>query len=403
MRSNFHKKSLTIALLVSSVTTSALADTAYLTGLGNTLDGLTGTTTDPGMLLLIQNLQGLAADPSKYDKAISALAPMSDGSLMVVSQNNVNQGLHMVQDRMEKVRMGYVMPNGTYSAGDWDTGTGGWIQLFGNDITQRKRNGIEGYDAWNTGFAVGFDKELMKHLTVGSGFSYVYSDVESKGLKTNHMHIQSYQGFAYSTWNGYEPYYLEGALSLAFHDYNTHRTINVAGATPIHVRAEGDFNAWQLGFWTEGGYDWLYQNWLITPHLNFKYSNLRVQSLQEKGAGSYNLFVDYDTMNEAVLGAGLRVGFVTELSGGMEIMPKLYAQVFHDFINDRQQSLSNFVGGGASFVTPGIKPSATSLRVGAGIDIALEDDWYITVNYDFNLKNDFHAHGGFLKFRYEWA
>lgn len=404
MSLRFSRHKLVMALLASSVLWAPGSHAAY-SGVTQAYNQLS-TSTDPAVQAFDTDLQALPSDLDRA-RALSSLAPISDGSLMLVSINNVERGMHLVQDRMEKVRMGYVMPKGSYSAGDWDTGTGGWIQLFGNDINQKDRNGIQGYNAWSAGISVGFDQEVMKQFIVGGGFSFAYSDIDSKMFTNNHVDIQSYQGFVYGSWKADESFYVDALMSLGFHDYNSVRHIVVPGteATPpgFRARSEGDFGAWQFGFFTEAGYEWLYQNWLITPHMNFKYSKLNVHTLREEGAGALGLMVDYDDVSEAVLGAGLKAGYVAELAGGMEMMPHVFGQVFYDFVHDRQESTASFYGGGTSFVTPGIQPAATGVRLGLGVDFAAEDDWCFSLKYDFTFKHDYLAHGGFLKLRYEWA
>ncbi len=268
------------------------------------------------------------------------------------------------------------------------------------------RNGVAGYDAWNAGFAVGGDHELMPGLLVGAGFSYAYTDVDSKFFTANKLDVQTYQGFLYGSWTPMESYYLDALVSLAFHDYNTIRNIIVpaAGTAPaINLRANGEFSAWQLSAWTEGGYDWRYNDWLFTPHLSLKYSHLNVHALQEKGAGPLSLHVNYDDVDEFDLGGGLRAGYLVQLENNVTAHPHVYAQVFHDFTNDGQQSTSSFIGGGTNFVTPGLTPDDTRFRLGGGVNFACLDNWLLSVNYDFEFKDDYKAHGGFLKYRKEWA
>src|SRR5690606_21981253 len=115
------------------------------------------------------------------------------------------------------------------------------------------------------------------------------------------------------------------------------------------------------------------------------------------------LNVQYDDVSEAVLGGGLRVAYVIKYEDGVKIIPSLYGQIYHDFLNEKQQSIATFSAGGTSFFTPSFRPDETSARVGGKIDFIHYNGFELTFNYDYHFKTDFHAHSGNFKIRYEWA
>ncbi|HET9843603.1 MAG TPA: autotransporter domain-containing protein [Gammaproteobacteria bacterium] len=393
--------------LFLTVTRTPFTDTATdpnLAGVAGFLEGIAFDTllNNPEFAPLIQSLSTL--DAAQFQQALSTLIPISDGSIMTLSHLAVDEVLLNISQRLATMSPMFAsMQAGNYAAGDWDTGAGNWIQIFGNDVNHDARSGFAGFDAWNAGFAIGFDKEWWRNVLIGIGFSYAYTDVDSKAAAGNNLDIQTYNGFIYGNWRITPPIYWDAVLSVAYHDYDTNRYIVSPGVPPINVRAEGEFGAWQGTFFTELGYELLIDHWFITPHINFKYSHLDSKRLEETGAGALNLSVEYDDVNEVVLGGGLRLGYIMEMDYNVQLMPHLRAQVFHDFENDAQISTANFVGLGGAFVTPGLSPDDTTFRVGAGLDVACPHNWYFTINYDYKFRDDFDAHGGWVKFRWEWV
>lgn len=383
------------SLASSSGTNTALA------GVSGALDGLVGTSGPLAPLLLNVESQPNAA---AIEQVLLTISPTSDGSIFAPATQSVLSGMHIVNHRMDNLRVAANSASG-YAAGDMSTANAGWVQMFGSDMDQDNRSGFPGYDAWNAGLALGFDHEFTDDILLGVGFSYAYTDVETKHFTNSKVNIHSYQGIVYGSWEPMDPWYVDAFMSIAYHDYNSVRNIIIpaAGAAPgFNLRADGEFGAWQFTTAFETGYDWRYDNWLVTPHISLRYSHMNVGALQEFGAGPLNLYTNYDDVDEFTLGGGVRGGYLFEMENNVVAHPYAFAQVFHDFINDSQGSASNFVGGGTNFITPGLEPDDTMFRVGAGVDFACIDRWMLSFNYAADFKSDYFAHGGFLKARLEW-
>jgi len=80
----------------------------------------------------------------------------------------------------------------------------------------------------------------------------------------------------------------------------------------------------------------------------------------------------------------------------------LRTMVYYDFIGDPFQTTSSFEGGGGSFNTQGIKPAQNSYDIGMDITYLGNNHTAIKASYDFEFKEDFRSHSGFVRLRYEW-
>ena len=65
------------------------------------------------------------------------------------------------------------------SAGDQSKLNGIWAKEYGSYLNQGTDQGISGYNAWNTGTAVGVDHLFGDTLTVGVSGGYAYGAVTS--------------------------------------------------------------------------------------------------------------------------------------------------------------------------------------------------------------------------------
>ncbi len=404
---------LKVTVARQSLSTTALAGGSASAGsaaVAGVLDQVAGSGA-PSPLDSTINVIEQQTNAQVVETAFESLAPIQDSSTNQAVTQVTNTAISSISGRLGQStsRAGAfvvgVQPD-TYSAGDWDTGVGSWVHLFGTSIDQDRRDNVEGYDGWNAGFALGFDTQIAEDIRAGVGFSYAYTDLESKASTNNESDIQSYQGLIYGSYQVTPEIYWDAIGTIGYHDINTKRNIFVPGtatAPAVTVRADGEYSAWQFGAWTEVGYDWVWERVLVTPHINLRYSHTNYDALTERNAGPLGLAVNYDDVDEFVLGGGVYLGYYVEMDSEVSLIPNLTLQVYHDFINDSGQSASNFIGGGTTFATPGVEPAATSGRVGAGLDVVCADEWYLSLNYDLQFKSDFTAHGGWLRFRYEWS
>jgi outer membrane autotransporter protein len=90
-------------------------------------------------------------------------------------------------------------------------------------------------------------------------------------------------------------------------------------------------------------------------------------------------------------------------NGGFgSFLSELRAKWLYDLLSDRQQITSTFAGGGTSFVTSGSRPARSSLGLGARIALATRYNIELSLDYDFEIREDFHSHSGYVNVRYSF-
>lgn len=391
---------------------SASLNNPSVGGLLNTLDGLVDSgAIQSAPLDLIRAVNGLETSQSGQQLANSAetMTPFADGSLRASSFNAVFSGVNSVANHLHSLRL----PNGnntqtnsgTNSGDGWKNyPEGSWGQALGSYIKQSQKEGVSGYDGTQLGAAVGHDWDIYDNLKLGLAFNYNYTDLESDRIGLSTVHINTYNGIFYGSYFTNSDLYLDFALSLAYHDYDTKRNILVYPTGPnkgLSTIAEADFDAWQLNIWAEAGYQVWDNNWLIVPHVFAQYSRLYFDEYTESGANGLNLRVNYDDMDSQIVGAGMRFAKLLN-SQNYNVMPYLKLAITYDLENDSQVATSTLVGGGAPFTTKGADFDKLSFIGALGIDWQKFDNIFFSLKYEMETKDSFIMHGGYAKFRYHW-
>lgn len=340
-----------------------------------------------------------------FENALSALSPMNDDGLRMASTSSAGHNLNLASQRMDALRVGWAPNSGqVYSAGDISQGRGAWAQVYGNDLNQKNRIGANGYDAKHVGGLVGTDWAITSNTLAGVALGYANTRLDTRGQIQDRLDINSFQGLLYASMDFAEPVYVNALLGATYNEYSSVRHIDIpgaGGAAPLQLEAGGDFKAWQYNLQGELGYLWQQQNYMVTPRLSIRYMYLNRISYNETGAGPQSLQVNYKNSDELRAGAGLKLGYRNTFNEAT-IIPVLQGNIFYDLKNTAQSATSNFMGGGATFITPGVKPPRTSYQLGAALEIQGKANQFVNFSYDFEWRKDFNKHAAMIKYRYEW-
>ena len=71
----------------------------------------------------------------------------------------------------------------------------------------------------------------------------------------------------------------------------------------------------------------------------------------------------------------------------------------YDALADSDQVTAAFQGGGSSFVTESIEPTAFGVSAGVALDLLPEDGVQATISYDVEARNNYRNHAASLKVR----
>ncbi|MFI4937791.1 MAG: autotransporter domain-containing protein [Candidatus Berkiellales bacterium] len=397
-------------LFIDAIPVTTFANQSNTRGIAGALDSIinssrNGMSTAPGLLgEIIDQLDGFTSIES-LNQALAEFAPTVDGAVLEESFNIQLETFDVVTLRVNSIlhgkvrQLGYTRQSG-YNAGDRDdTGHGAWVKFFGQYANQKTRDMILGYHDNVWGIAAGYDWMFTDNNLAGFALSWGKADVDNKISKGSQTDIDSFQTALYGQYVFGCPYYLNWFAAIGYNDYDAVRHVTFGD---LFFTPKADYHAWQYSAKAEVGYVFGQETSFHTvPIASLYYSYLDFESYTETGAGTANQIVHPDDADILLGGVGLRFIYDCYYNQTL-VQPQLHLMAYYDFINDKMQTQSQFVGAGPSFITSGANPVADSYVIGASISTFSEEGLVVTLNYDYNFKQDYRAHAGFIRARYEW-
>lgn len=335
------------------------------------------------------------ANTNQIDERLEAIQSTVDGGNVVAATTVANITSNIIQLASTDAEGSGI------AAGNISNGLRAWAQVFGQTGDQDDRDGINGYDVDTYGFAVGLDTQaLADQMVVGLAFSYADTEVDSDNANRTNTEIDTYQITLYGTYNVDEATYVSGQLGYAFGDNDTHRQ-DIGGVNGID--ANGDFDSNQFIARLEAGRAYeVGAITTLTPKLMVNYNYYDADSYRETGAGGAGLVVDQDTNHILEIGAGVDADWMFQQADGSYVKPQVRAGVRYDLADDEIEATNRLIGGGNAFKTEGFDPQQFALDLGAGVTYFSTTNWELTANYDFEYKEDYHSHAGFLRAAYKF-
>jgi outer membrane autotransporter protein len=342
-------------------------------------------------LALMQALE----DPVALIQAIKSLEPESGGAGSEGSKAAAGAVSAVISSRQASLRSNLYETG--MVAGDEVSITGFWIQGYDKDTEQELREGIDGFDVDMYGVALGADAPVGERATVGLAISYAESQVDSTGIESNKMTIDSYQISSYVSFNE-DDYYLDALVSYARNEYDGKR--NLFGG----LTANSDYAGDQYGIRARGGYPFVLASGLhVTPNTSIEYSYLKEESYQEDGAGNSGLDIGSQSLDALVLAAGVKVAYPFTTESDTTWMPDFHIEVRRDFIGDKVELDTNFIGvGGAGFSINGASVEQTAYKAGIGLRAWSQSSLSFMFRYDYTYKKDYNSQSLAATMRYSF-
>jgi len=378
---------------------------------GNVLDNVTNPTSD--MTTILNTMEGL--NNSQTDSALNSMEPDTDGATLQVTQATLDQLTDAVLGHQESLRNGNT---GVSSGTEMLKGVDVWAQAFGSYLHQAPRQSSQGYNANIWGTALGFDLPIITNVRVGTCFGFAQDYVRGKD-NSNRSDINSYQWTIYGEY-AKDAYYIDLSGSFAFNTYDASRNVAVGA---INRTASADYNGQQYAAYIEGGYTFNFKDFgfekvtvsklntkkpcfsltelNLTPLVSFQYQHLYLDKYTETGANAMNLTVKSQNYDIAQSGFGIKLDYPLDTKYG-KLVPELRFKWLYDWIGDSQANTSNFNGGGGSFATNGFTPAQSSWDFGTKLTMFTKNNWTLAANYDFELKEDFYGHYGYVNAKYSF-
>ena len=382
--------------IVQAVVLADIVDTQNNANIGEVLLNELAGSTDPEINQIQANL-GAATNAKELNDILEASGPTVDNGVIAGAMAITNGALNIATGRLASLRKG---TESGVSTGNLSEGTQIWMQAFGAEGTQDRRNNIDGFDVSGRGLAFGIDTQnLSEDTVIGLAFSYGNAVVASKNANNTVTGIKSSQITLYSDHDIDERTYISTRLAYAWNDVDTIR-FNVGGIAGLN--AVGSYNANQLSARAEVGRSYDYDGTIVTPSLMANYVRFNLDSYTEMGAGGANLIMAARDVSIFELGVGVDISHDYQQADGGIVTPALHIAYRHDLVGDMAVINSGFVAGGSTFTTTGFTPAQGTLDVGISVSYAQTNNWQLTANYNFEYKSDYEAHSGSVRAAYKF-
>ncbi len=353
----------------------AVEDIAADTGLSNqgaaTIAVLANTDDDVLTAISLRAQTELAAGNVDYvEHETAKLNPENKPVAHSISSSVQNQVLSLAAGRMTGGTVG--RSGGDLANADY----GIWAQGLYN---HSKLNGQ--FKGDTTGISVGADALIDGKYTIGIGYAYNDTDVDSDSRDTK---IESNSLFLYGQ---YKPnnWYVNAALNYTMGNYT--ETSN-----PFGVQFESEYDVDSFGGQVMTGYDFTSG---LTPEIGARYLHIS-QDAYDVALGH----VDGADMDYLTGVAGIRYAFEIESDMELKFRPELRAAATYDFLSDAAVATIT-APGSVSYVIDADRLS----RFGGEFGIGLAAEWRgltVSLNYDLDLHEDYTSQTGMLKFRYDF-
>lgn len=324
------------------------------------------------------------------------LRPEANGATAQAAMGAVNQALTTVQVRSDAVRTAMASETGI-ATGDAPLTMGVWGQGFGSTATQGRRNGVDGYGSNTYGVAFGADGMVTDAVLTGVSLAYARTGVDDSGARTGSgQDIDSWIASLYGTYSA-PSWYVDGALTLGWHSYDSKRVVNFTGVQPQTARAS--YNGFQYGAKAEVGVPLAVGDATVTPLASLAFSRLRQDGYTETGAPGANLAVEGTSTNSLKSGLGAKAALGALPAGGWTLTPTARAVWLHEFSSSAPDQTASFTAGTTPFTTTGTSPARDHANLGVGLDAALSGQVTLSARYDADLAQSYVGHSGSLQLR----
>jgi outer membrane autotransporter protein len=363
----------------------------------NALSNYTGS--DEKLVNLITALQGLQTD-SSVRKAAEQLRPAANGGQSQIALS-INDRINAVIDqRIASTNVAAYGASGV-STGEGGGGRAGWVQGFGFYGTQDQIKGVDGYTASSAGIALGADTAIGSGdaMRIGIALSYATSKVDDDGVNDgNTVKIDSYQATLYGSY-AMPTWYVNGALGLGFHKYDSTRAITVGA---LRDNATASHDGTQYSAKVEGGLPMQFGKNTLVPVASLQYSHLDQDGYTEHSNLGTALAVDKARTDSVRSGLGAKMLFdVSEPDTRMAV--ELRAIWLHEFGNTSTDTTARFAAGGSSFTTSGAQIGRDSADLGVGMRFnSANGRQQILISYDAEIRDQYLGHTLMMQARQEF-
>jgi len=377
-----------VASLANASTISGLSGSGQV-ALNALMNSASGSGNGAGSF--VQNL--VSTDDVR--KAGEQLRPEINGANIQAALNVTDKVFGLVDSHLNDTHLAQLTGKSGIATGEQPNGTGVWMQGFGFRGNQDVRKSVDGYSADAYGFAIGADRLVNSNTRLGGAFSYANSSIDDKGVNNgNRTQIDSYQATLYSSML-LDNWYLNGALGLGKHNYDSKRLV-------LGADVNGSHEAWQYTAKVDAGRPVKVGSATFTPVASLTYSRLNQDAYTESGVGA--LAIRGSDTNSFRSGLGAKA-LIPLHEGYVKTALELRTIWNHEFGNTEQNTTANFIGGGSEFTTSGVSTARDGADLGASLRLSGSDNVMkqsLLLSYDAEIKDQYFSQTVLLQARFDF-
>ncbi|WP_158621251.1 fibronectin type III domain-containing protein [Dyella dinghuensis] len=271
-------------------------------------------------------------------------------------------------------------------------GLGVWIGGTANFGSFDAYRQAAGFDSDNIAVTAGVDQRIGTQGVIGLSLGYDHdnSDISNDGT---HSIAQGYSAAVYGSFAPSEKTYIDAVLGGGGLSFDSQR----------HDADNGDYlqghrNGDQWFASLTGGYEYKWNNWLLSPYGSLQWSLSRLNSFSETGDAVDALTYGSEQVRTSQAILGIRASAEYKESWGV-LIPHFRLELGHDFQGTTDTTLSYaFIPSAGSWnvLTNPYSANGNSAQLGFGSDLRLWGDWLITTEYDYLMQP--HAHDQMIRF-----
>ena len=326
-----------------------------------------------GLAAAMQNrLNELSQHDAKgYVDALTNLAPTDSMVHVGITQDFNNLIGEQIASRLNREGL---------NSGDMFEHQGAWVQMLYNHSKQDDNSKNQGFTGKTAGVAFGLDGKVDDKLTIGVGYAYGQTDVDSLGRDTD---VDGHTIYAYGKYQPSE-WYVRGMVNYGFAKYE--EKANVGG-----LMNKSKYDVQNYGARAFVGYD--LPNG-FTPEAGLRLTHID----RDNYTDSFGQHVKTDGID--VLTASMGVNYSTTVTTkDQKWSPKAHFALTYDLLSDDANATVNVANSVYDIKAEKLNRFGVEAGVGAEISVG---NWDFSAEYDLGTRKDYLSHTGMLKAKYNF-
>ena len=313
-----------------------------------------------------------SGDTAAAVEAVKQAAPTTAQVIQGVAKEAASTVARLSSARMDAVK--------GRSGGDIYEGAGLWMQAIYNHTKQDSTSSSDGFKADSEGIALGVDKEISSAVTLGVGYGYMKTDVDSYGRE---MDVDGHNFFVYGK---YQPsqWYVSSVLSYNYSKYSEKKS-------PMGVSLRSDYDVSSYGAQMMTGYE--FKNG-FTPEAGLRYLIVDADSYFD---GMQRISSDSDDVLTAVMGVKYQT---TVKAKCIDLKPHARVALTYDLISDNSNANVSVLGG-SSYSIEGNRLHRLGAEADVGVTATIKNV-DLTLEYNGAFRQDYTSQGGMLRLKYHF-